>query len=261
VQACPAHGLVAGESGIEIDREKCEACGTCVEVCPTGAMEIKGEVWTIDGLMEEILKDRSYFGEDGGVTFSGGESLMQPDFVIEALKRLRAEGVHTAVDTAGLVSEAAMVGALENADLILYDLKVFERDEHEQHTGAPNDVILKNARLAAEYHAKHGKPAIWIRTPVIPGATDGEENIIAIGKFIAEYMNEDIDRWELCAYNNLCQSKYNRLGAKWQFEDAEKIEEKTMAHLTDVAKSSGADPAKILWTGSTRMEKQEDENA
>jgi pyruvate formate lyase activating enzyme len=261
VQACPRQGLVSGANGIEIDREMCEACGSCVDVCPTGAMEIKGEVWELDDLLEEVLKDISFFRDDGGVTFSGGEALMQADFVIAALKRLREKGIHTAVDTAGLVSEKAMLGAIENADMILFDLKILDREKHIKNTGASNDVILKNARLLADYKRKHGTPSIWIRTPVIPNATDSSDNISSIGKFISEYMSDTIDRWELCAFNNLCFTKYKRLGGKWEFENVEKVEDETMNRLTAVAQKCDIDSDKILWTGTTRMKNEEESSS
>jgi pyruvate formate lyase activating enzyme len=256
VEACPADGLRLTETGIAIDRDLCEACAACVDVCPTNAMEVKGEYRSPEGLVREVIKDRAFWGKDGGVTFSGGEALMQAEFVVECLKRLRAAGVHTAVDTAGLVPEKAMEGALENADLILYDLKLFDGALHERFTGARNDVVLKHARMAAEYRRAHGAPEIRIRTPIIPGVTDTEENISAIGRFIATYMNDEIFEWELCSFNNLCASKYARLGMKWDFDGVPLMRAQRMEALTEAAKKSGPDPEKILWTGSTRTETQ-----
>jgi pyruvate formate lyase activating enzyme len=217
-------------------------------------MEVKGQVWELEALLREVMKDRSYFGTDGGVTFSGGEALMQVDFVIAAVKRLKEAGIHTAIDTAGLVPEATMRAVWENVDLILYDLKIFDRGLHERFTAMPNDRILENARLTAQYHREHGSPEIWIRTPIIPGATDNEENITAIGQFIAAHMDDVFARWELCSFNNLCASKYARLGQKWPFENTPLLRKGEMEFLTEVAKKSGADSGKILWTGATRVE-------
>jgi pyruvate formate lyase activating enzyme len=259
VESCPSGSLRAGGKGIEIDRKICVACAACVKVCPTAAMELKGEVWNLDALISEITKDRSFFGKEGGVTFSGGEALMQAEFVIAAVKILKEQGIHTAIDTAGCVPESAMKGVLENADLILYDLKLADPAAHKRFTAADNTLVLKNAKLAAAYHKDYKingpeRPEIWIRTPIIPGATDSEENITRIGAFIADHMNESISRWELISFNNLCQSKYNRLGLTWDFESTPLIKAEKMEALVKAAKESGADPSKILWTGSTFME-------
>jgi pyruvate formate lyase activating enzyme len=254
VRACQTGALTLTDKGVEIDRERCAACIACVDVCPTNAMELKGKTWSAEELVCEAVKDKAFWGEDGGVTFSGGEALMQAEFVTEALKRLRAEGVHTAVDTAGLVPEEAMRNALENTDLILYDLKLFNRAAHENFTKAANDVILKHARMIAEHRRKHGVPEIWIRTPIIPGVTDTEENIESIGRFIATYMNDDFSVWELCSFNNLCADKYKRLGRKWDFDGTPLLCAQRMEELTEAAKQSGANPDRIIWTGSTKSE-------
>jgi pyruvate formate lyase activating enzyme len=243
------------ENGIQINREVCGGCATCVAVCPTAAMELKGEVWERDALIAELVKDVSYIGKDGGVTFSGGEALMQSEFVTCALKRLQEMGIGTAVDTAGLVPAHALLGALPYTDVLLYDLKIFDREKHIEYTGAPNDLILKNIIAAADYAREHGTPEIWIRTPIIPGATDSDDNINHIGKFIAAYLDDAISRWELCAFNNLCLNKYERLGEEWDFAGISLVHAEEMEHLLDVAKDSGANPDKILWTGSTFVEK------
>jgi len=253
VEACPIGGLAFTERGVTIDREQCGACGTCVVACPTGALELKGEAWDVDRLVREVCKDRSFFGADGGVTFSGGEALMQADFVAAALKRLRDTGIHTAVDTAGLVPRAALEAVLPLADLILYDLKLIDGALHKRFTGADNALILENAKLLAEYRRENGRPEVWIRTPVIPGATDTHENIRGIGAFLAENLDGCVSRWELCAFNNLCASKYRRLDMEWDFESTEKVEAQTMEALTRTANESGVDPGIVLWTGSTKL--------
>jgi pyruvate formate lyase activating enzyme len=153
-----------------------------------------------------------------------------------------------------------MIEALRYTDLILYDLKLIDSDLHQKYVGVPNGTILKNARLTAEHHAVHGSPEIWIRTPVIPNITDTEENIAGIGKFIAENLNEHIDRWELCAFNNLCVSKYERLGINWAFRGVPLMEKAQMEKLLGVARHSGVDEKKILWTGSARAESRADRN-
>jgi pyruvate formate lyase activating enzyme len=255
IAACPNGGLSRGPDGIEMDRDICDACGSCVAACPTGAMEQKGTPYDLGTLVNELLKDTAFFGKDGGITFSGGEALMQPEFVLAALRALKDEGVHTAVDTAGLVRWEHLQTALDTADLVLYDLKLMDSEEHRRLTGAPNELILQNARKLAAYVREHGRPEIWVRTPIIPGATDTENNIRAIAGFIASELEDVTARWELCAFNNLCISKYERLGLEWQYAKSQKIERARLDALLAAARALLPHPEKAAWTGSAKLEK------
>lgn len=255
--ACPQSNIGFDENGIQMDREKCLACESCVDACPMLALEVKGKDWTLDSLVYEVLKDRNYFGKHGGVTVSGGECLLQADFVMEFLKRLQQEGIHTAVDTAGCVKQEILHEVLPYTDLVLYDIKLYDENLHKKYTGVGNRLILKNARYVADYSKKHGgRPEIWIRTPIIPGITDMPGNIEYIGKYIAEYLEPNISRWELLAFNNLCQDKYDRLDMEWALEKAELLEEAKMNQLKEVALKSGVRPDVIKWTGATKLEEE-----
>ena len=220
VKACPSGELRFGEGGAAVDRDKCTNCLTCAEACPTGAMERKGTMYTAEALAAELLKDRAYFEKSGGgVTASGGEPLLQAAFVRELFQKLRGAGVHTALDTAANVPWETMASVLEFSDMLLLDLKLADEEQHKRYTGVGNARILENAEKAAQYALEHGI-AVWVRTPVIPGATDNAEKIAAIGRFISERMVGAVKRWELCAFNNLCRDKYERLGQTWAYRDA-----------------------------------------
>lgn len=254
VTACPTHSIRREEAGFVINRETCIACESCVKRCPTLAMEVQGTQWNLEELVYEVLKDKNYFGVDGGITASGGECLLQGKFITAFFKRLRAKGIHTALDTAGLVRQDVFAKVLPYTSLVLLDLKIFERQRHQKYTSVDNEVILKNARYIAEYCALHPDTKLWIRTPVIPHITDTEQNILYIGKFITEYLQPVVERWELLAFNNLCKDKYERLDMDWQLNDIALIKQEKMEELYEVALKSGVDPEKVIWTGAMKTE-------
>jgi pyruvate formate lyase activating enzyme len=258
---CPEAAVRRVGEEIEIDRSSCNLCGDCVDQCPSGALELWGVCWSLDDLVREVAKDRSYFEtSDGGVTVSGGEPALRTPFVASFLERCRALGMHTALDTCGMCSPSALLALAAHADLVLYDLKEIDSDRHVRFTGQPNEKILANLRALAEQMRRAPLPAeLWIRTPLIPGATLTEENIQGIGEFIARELSDVVTRWELCAFNNLATDKYQRLGLRWEFEGAELMAEADLRRFEDVARRSGVDPGIVLATGRTRMERAEDD--
>jgi len=262
--ACPRGLLRLGPAGVEIPRENCRGCMACGESCPTGALEPKGRPMDCEELCRELLKDRAYFGSDGGVTVSGGEPLMQ-EGVVDLLRLLKEKSVqnatcNVALDTCGLAPEERLRQALPFCDLVLYDLKLADSARHREWTGAGSEVILKNLRVVAEWVASDktkgrcgeaGEPhrRCWIRTPIIPGATDDAENIREIGTLLAEL--KCAGRWELCAFNNLCASKYESLGQSWEFAGVPLMERTRMEALCETARATGA-CNDIRWTGAVR---------
>jgi len=142
--------------------------------------------------------------------------------------------------------------------LVMFDMKLMDAETHRRFTGHSNKRIIDNLRFVADYIASHVYPReLWIRTPVIPGATATQENINGIGRFIAKNLSRVISRWELCAFNNLCRDKYLRLDRKWAFDDSELLSKEFMEEMADVAKKSGVNPEIVNWSGSTRLETEE----
>ncbi|MEN6639477.1 MAG: glycyl-radical enzyme activating protein [Smithella sp.] len=255
VETCPEKALTKTENGISIKRSVCNGCGLCTEECPTTAMELLGKKWTVHDLADELIKDRAYFEPSGGgVTLSGGEAALQGDFCLALLKELKSRGIQTALDTCGQIPRTTLAELLPYVDILLYDLKEIDTAKHKQFTGSGNEKILDNIIFAADYIKTHALPkTFWIRTPVIPGATDTPENIRGIGDFIYTKLHGTVSRWELCAFNNLCRDKYKRLGIDWPYANMELPEKTLMEELCRIGKSA-ANPSMVCWSGSTKIE-------
>jgi pyruvate formate lyase activating enzyme len=257
--ACPEQAILRSGDEIEIDRDRCTVCGECVERCPAGAIEQWGTRWTLDELVSEVAKDRSYFeASGGGVTVSGGDPALFTPFVAPFLERCRILGLRTALDTCGMCSRSNLLTLAGRSDLVLYDLKEIDPERHARFTGQSNQRILANLVALAEQMRRGEPPSeLWIRTPLIPGATLTEENIRGIGAFIAREVGDVVARWELCAFNNLAADKYRRLGLRWEFEGVPLLSKAELQRFEEVARSSGVDPEIVLATGRTRIERAE----
>ncbi len=253
---CPEGALSFTEAGNRVNRELCTGCGLCARECPANALELLGRAWDLDGLFFEIIKDRVYFEKSGGgVTLGGGEPTLQSRFNRELLQRLKGEGIHTALDTCGMCSRDALSELLPYSDLLLFDLKEMDPEKHRAFTHSSNEKILDNLLLAGDWMKQNGTPhKLWIRTPIIPDTTATSHNIKEIGKFIAANLDGLVDRWELCAFNNLCRDKYARLDLDWAYKDRDLLEKLVMEKMAAVARNSGVDPGIVLWTGSTKLE-------
>jgi len=177
-----------------------------VALCPTGALQEIGASVDAGALVETLLQDRIFFDDSGGgVTLSGGEPLLQAPFVTEVLSRLRAEGVHTALDTSGFCGWTDLRDAAAQACVVLYDLKLFDRARHEAATGVSNERILGNLRALSAVHDH-----IWIRIPIVPGVNDDEGNMAATAEFLRPLAG--IRRVDLLAYHAIGEAKFARAG-------------------------------------------------
>jgi len=255
VDVCPENAVSISPSGVTIDRKLCNGCGDCAEECPATAMELLGQRWQLSDLVHEVIKDRVYFEKSGGgVTVSGGEPTLQADFVVAFLKTLRAQGIHTALDTCGLCSPKVLEKLLPLSTVVLFDFKEIDAQRHRTFTGSDNRIILENLLHVSRYIDSHLYPeGLWIRTPLVPGATDTIDNIRGIGEWLGRNLPGQIARWELCSFNNLCKDKYTRLSMTWPFQDAELLKSDQIDKLVLVAKSSGVDPNIVYWSGSSKL--------
>jgi pyruvate formate lyase activating enzyme len=248
---CHKGALYENGSGLRIAREVCDSCGKCAEACPANAMERLGRQYELDALVSELLKDRAYFDSSGGgVTASGGEPTLQASFLSALFERLKSAGVHTALDTCGLCSRAALEIILPHTDLVLFDLKEMDPARHRQYTGSDNTRILENLRWVSQYCDLHGLE-LWVRTPLIPCATAREENIAAAGAFLADLPGK-VSRWELCAFNNLCRDKYWRLNMEWEYAETALLTQAELDMYAAAARTSGVAPDIVYATGAVR---------
>ncbi|MBN2051547.1 MAG: glycyl-radical enzyme activating protein [Spirochaetales bacterium] len=265
LSACPVSALSC-EEGITVRRNLCTGCGSCAEECPASALEVWGRRMTVEEAFKELMKDRAYFGTDGGVTLSGGEATLQAPFVKALFTRLAKEGVHTALDTCGACSTEQLETSCEQADLILYDLKESDEDLHRRYTGGSLKLVVdhfktvvslvRSSRLHRQVWPDQREKRLWVRTPVIPGMTARRDNIQGIARIILEHGEGLVDRWELCAFNNLCRDKYRRLGKAWELEEADLLPAEEMDALVQAAVEAGADADLVHWSGMTRNIKE-----
>lgn len=205
--------------------ERCTHCGRCVCVCPPRARTITGRPFTVDEVMTEIVKDTVFYDESGGgVTFSGGEPLMQPDFLETLLRRCADKGIHTAVDSCCDASLSIIARIAKLSALFLCDIKHINPDKHKRFTGVDNNRILENIAFLAQSDC----PMI-IRIPVVPGFNDTTDEIVAIGNFIKSL--KTIQQIDLLPYNRAGVSKATRLGRNGEILKYQRPEESKMQAL------------------------------
>jgi len=212
LRACPNGAILAADGGFRYDAETCTVCGTCVEACPSAARQMVGSHMTVSEVMAEVLRDRVFYDDSGGgVTFSGGEPLMQPRFLKDLLEACRSQGVHTAVDTCGYGAREHLLSIAPLADLFLYDLKTIDEEKHTRYTGVSNASILENLSALGLVHSN-----IWIRLPLIPGLNDDDGQLEATARFAASIRG--LRQINLLPYHRTAAHKFRRLGRPYELE-------------------------------------------
>lgn len=230
---CPAGVHVLDDKFHEIRRDACTLCGACTEVCLPGALTLAGEDRGVEDIVQVVVQDRVYYEQSGGgVTLSGGEPLMQPNFAAGILTRCRDEGIHTAVDTCLECSADDLARVLPLTDLFLIDLKHMDSTRHRAGTGRGNERILANAKIVAATDV----PVI-VRVPVVPTFNDSVEAIRAIAEFAASLRT--LQHLELLPFHQLGESKYESLGLREQASQLEHLSRQRITELADAARSAG----------------------
>lgn len=184
--ACPSPG-------------QCTACGKCISVCRGGLRRIVGQTWSAEALAGRLLKDRDVYALGGGVTFSGGEPLMQWRFVEAVIARL--EGVHTALETSGFAPDDVFAAAMKRCDLIMLDWKVSDPEKHRRFTGVDQTPIRRHAEMLAQ-----GDTPFILRMPIIPGVNDEPEHFETAARLVAG--SPSLVRVELLPYQPAAGAKY-----------------------------------------------------
>ena len=204
-------------------RLRCAYCHNPDTWNPAGGDEMEAEE-----VFQKILRYRPYFGKTGGVTISGGEPLLQPDFVSELFRMLRKEGVHTALDTAGFAQNPqAAEKVLEQTDLVLCDLKFSSEEDYRRYTGGSLQTVLGFLAQTEEQ-----KIPLWIRHVVVPGLTDGEEQARKIAQLSHQFSN--LKKIELLPFRKLCIAKYDALGIPFPLREYKECDDETIKRLSSL---------------------------
>ncbi len=238
VSACSKGAISMREEDGKIleftDRSLCVNCGGCISLCHAQAREIAGELKTVAEVMEKVRGDKMFMdASGGGMTISGGECLMHPDFSEALLLAAKSEGIHTAVESCCFAPRKVIGQVFRNVDLALLDLKHMDSAKHKEYTGVPNEQILENI----SYIHRELKVPVIIRVPTIPGCNDSEENIAATAKFAAELLGEAAEM-HLLPYHRLGESKNESLGKEPRL-NIEVPDNAHMEHLKSIAEGFG----------------------
>jgi pyruvate formate lyase activating enzyme len=238
LDVCPESALSGEgvERGIRIDGKRCTRCGRCVEACPTGALVFDARELSSDQAVIELLRDRTFFDvSSGGITLTGGEPLLQPEFALEVLAGCRREGVSTAVETCLAAPRDHVEAMARLADEIFVDLKLADERRHEELLGWPLEPVRRNLERLVALGAR-----LTVRVPLVPGFTATEPNLRGIGQLVA-----GLDRQppvELLNFNPYAEAKYRRLGRAWPFSPgSRRYSPQEMAQLRQVVERAGVE--------------------
>lgn len=240
VKSCPSLAIQDGTSGIVIDHRRCSGSGICsergicIEKCPAHALKAEGERKSVDEIVRVVMQDEAFYEESGGgVTLSGGEASMQPEFAIALLRALKERNVHTAIETTGFASPAVFGRLLPYLDLLLFDIKHWDKEKHLEATGVSNAVILANMKFAIE----QGKEVLP-RLPVIPGYNDSAED--AAG-FVRRLREVGAGRVQLLPFHQFGENKYRMLGKEYAFAHAKALHPEDLQDFRQVFLANGMD--------------------
>lgn len=218
------------------DFSGCEACFRCVETCLYHARVRYGVRMYAEEVVKKVKEDALFYKKSrGGVTLSGGEVSLQPQFAAAVLKKCRLEGIHTAIETCGFAEWERFHSVIQHVDYLMYDLKHMDSEIHRRYTGVGNEQILQNAKKASFVVSE-----MVVRMPVIPGVNDSIENAEKMGTFIREELH-GVKRVDLLPYHSVGASKGSRIGKKYDFQPPYEIDEGRLALLRSTLKGFGLD--------------------
>ena len=234
VTSCPAQAVSVLDNQIRTDRTKCTGCRKCVDECPGRARSAEGEERSIAEVLRICLQDRDFYEEShGGVTLSGGEVLSSPDFAIALLTALKAEGIHTAIETSGYAAKDVFLRVIRQVDLIFFDLKHWQAKEHKAGTGVSNELPLSNLKAAIAL----GKE-VMPRIPVIPGYNDALSD--AAG-FVRRLKEVRASRVQLLPFHQFGQNKYTLLGKTYAYDNVPALHKEELLPFQQEFQKEGID--------------------
>lgn len=223
VRSCDKHAVEIRDGKVRIDRAKCSLCGNCVETCYAGSMEIVGKLYSVQQVVDAVVRDEAFYRQsNGGVTLSGGEVTLQYRFAQRILRELKNRKIGTAIETAGYCGWEALESLLPLTDLFLYDVKHMDAQAHEAYTGVSNQRIQQNLHRLAENGAR-----IIIRVPLIPGVNDSVEHLTRVVR-LAECVNAA--ELHILPFHQAGKSKWSALDrdyscGEWGVHSQERLEQ------------------------------------
>lgn len=236
ISACPQKAIRLDKNedkfDVIVDRNLCDNCGKCIDNCYTGALSFYGKYYTVDEMFNIIKKDEQFYrSTGGGVTIGGGEATWYPDFTLNLIRKCKENYINAAVDTCGYVTSEKGLKALEEADLLLFDFKIFDEEEHIKYTGVSNKIIKENLTKLAEI-GQH----IIIRVPVIPGYSDSNENLNSIAEFLSKL--KSIERVDILPVHEYGKAKYPEIGMEYKL-NVNPISMERQKEIVDLFKGYG----------------------
>ena len=218
----------------KIIRENCDLCMKCVEVCPTGALELIGQDYTVEEVLDEVEMDMPFYeNSGGGMNITGGEPLVHPEYTAELLQGARARGISSCLDTNGNCKWEVLEPLLEYVDVVLYDLKHIDSGEHRRLTGVGNELILDNLKKLLEMGQ-----SVWLRIVVIPDYSDSLDYHEKVAAFL-KTLPHPPERIDLLPFHNWCESKYRQLGIRWSFADTPAMDPSMLRPAIEIYRDAG----------------------
>ena len=232
IPACSEAAILLEDGHITWDRVKCNQCGRCAEVCLSHAFSLIGREMSAEAVVAEVLRDTAFYGGHGGLTLTGGEPTLQPEFAEAVLRIAKDEGLHTAIETCGAVGWGNIQCLLPYLDLVLFDLKHVDPEVHRQFTGASNAIILENLRQTAEAGAN-----LVVRVPLIPGFNTDRGSLSGIAEFVQSlHLVREI---HVLAYHTLGKAKYRALGLPYELGSRPAMKHEEAEQLASVFEEYG----------------------
>ncbi len=232
INICPKGAISLNNKNIKFNYNKCISCFSCTNNCSNKALSVEGKFLTLSHVIKEVMKDELFYEESkGGVTLSGGEVLMQYEFASALLKWLKEHNIHTAIETTGYAKKDIFLKVIENVDLLLFDVKHYDREKHLKATNVYNDLIIENLKLAISI----GKEVI-IRIPVIPNINSSLKDAQGFCKLLKTINAKNVN---LLPFHQFGQKKYDLLNKSYDFQNIKQLHEEDLLDYKNIFIENG----------------------
>lgn len=229
---CPTDSISFENNSFHLKHNICTGCMTCINQCPVKALEYVGKQMTLEKVMKEIMKDKDFYEESGGgTTLSGGEVLSQADFAAALLKECKEREIHTALETTGYAPFQIFQKVTDLADLLLFDMKHYDKDKHLKYTNVSNELIIKNLRTAV-----HSDKHIITRIPVIPNVNDSLADAEGFCNLLDDIGIKEVN---LLPFHQFGENKYTRLGMEYEMKNVKALQPEDLQEYFQVFIDSG----------------------